>query len=98
MQAFLNTLAHRGWTGLDVDLSLQRRKERAWDSMSTSAPNGAGTGYNPMVGTLLFQSHIQEGNKNLTGNDLQPSESMGAHSEGTGQSFNASSSPVYQGW
>ncbi|CAL8389983.1 unnamed protein product [Gadus morhua 'NCC'] len=86
MQAFLNTLAHRGWTGLDVDLSLQRRKERAWDSMSTSAPNGAGTGYNPMVGTLLFQSHIQEGNKNLTGNDLQPSDSMGAHSEGGSES------------
>ncbi|CAL8268302.1 unnamed protein product [Lota lota] len=90
MQAFLNTLAFHGWTGLDVDLRPQRRKDRAWDSLSTSAPNGGGGGgggYNPMVGpALLIQSHIQDGTKNLTGNGLHPSDSISALSEGGSES------------
>ncbi|XP_062862567.1 G-protein coupled receptor 143 [Trichomycterus rosablanca] len=62
MQAFLNTLAFHGWTGLDVDLSLQRRRELAWDSASTSIATPGG--YNPMIpSTLLHQSHIQDGKK-----------------------------------
>uniref|UniRef100_A0A8B9GK08 G-protein coupled receptor 143 n=1 Tax=Astyanax mexicanus TaxID=7994 RepID=A0A8B9GK08_ASTMX len=66
MQAFLNTLAFHGWTGLDVDLSLQPRRELAWDSASTSLVTAGG--YNTMVAsTLLYQSHVQEGKK-LAGN------------------------------
>ncbi|KAG7256399.1 hypothetical protein CRUP_002665 [Coryphaenoides rupestris] len=85
MQAFLNTLAFHSWTGLDLDLSTKRRRVLAWDSMSTSAPNtgGGGGGYNPMVGTtLLYQSHIQEGKKSLTGNWRRPSHSVSVLSEG----------------
>ncbi|KAG7253013.1 hypothetical protein CRUP_013977 [Coryphaenoides rupestris] len=91
MQAFLNTLAFHGWTGLDLDLSTQRRRELAWDSMSTSAPNtggdGGGGGYNSMVGTtLLYQGHIQEGKKSLTGNGFRPSDSVSVLSEGGSES------------
>ncbi|KAF7709947.1 G-protein coupled receptor 143 [Silurus meridionalis] len=69
MQPFLNTLAFHGWTGLDIDLSLQRRRELPWDSASTSIV--AAGGYNPMMpSTLLYQSHVQDGKK-LTGNGHQ---------------------------
>ncbi|XP_060909009.1 G-protein coupled receptor 143 [Labrus mixtus] len=82
MQAFLNTLAFHGWTGFDVDLSLQRRRELAWDSVSTSAPNAAG--HNPMVGTtLLYQSHIQEAKKSLLGNGQHNSDAISVLSEGS---------------
>uniref|UniRef100_A0AAR2IXH6 G-protein coupled receptor 143 n=1 Tax=Pygocentrus nattereri TaxID=42514 RepID=A0AAR2IXH6_PYGNA len=81
MQAFLNTLAFHGWTGLDVDLSLQPRRELAWDSASTSLVTAGG--YNTMVAsTLLYQSHVQEGKK-LTGNGHhQPSDAVSVLSEG----------------
>ncbi|CDQ60628.1 unnamed protein product [Oncorhynchus mykiss] len=65
MSGFLNTLAFHGWTGFDVDCSLQRRRELAWDSASTSAAN------NPIVGsTLRYQSHVQEA-KNMTGKNIK---------------------------
>ncbi|KAL7866274.1 hypothetical protein SRHO_G00115210 [Serrasalmus rhombeus] len=82
MQAFLNTLAFHGWTGLDVDLSLQPRRELAWDSASTSLVTAGG--YNTMVAsTLLYQSHVQEGKK-LTGNGHhQPSDAVSVLSEGS---------------
>ncbi|KAI4898781.1 hypothetical protein NFI96_006421 [Prochilodus magdalenae] len=80
MQAFLNTLAFHGWTGVDVDLSLQQRRELAWDSASTSLVTAGG--YNTMVAsTLLYQSHVQEGKK-LTGNgNHQPSDAVSVLSE-----------------
>ncbi|XP_029935967.1 G-protein coupled receptor 143 [Myripristis murdjan] len=82
MQGFLNTLAFHGWTGFDVDFSLQRRRELAWDSVSTSVPNTGG--YNPMVGTtLLYQSHVQEAKKGMTGNGQQPSDAISVLSEGS---------------
>lgn len=99
MQAFLNTLAFHGWTGLDVDFSMQRRRELAWDSVSTSAPNAAG--HNPMVGsTLLYQSHIQEAKKNGKSNGNHHSDAISVLSEGNWafSSSNSNSSPVYQGW
>uniref|UniRef100_A0A3Q3M4Y3 G-protein coupled receptor 143 n=1 Tax=Mastacembelus armatus TaxID=205130 RepID=A0A3Q3M4Y3_9TELE len=81
MQAFLNTLAFHGWTGFDVDLSLQQRRELAWDSGSTSAPNAAS--HNPMVGTtLLYQSHVQEAKKNMMGNGQHHSDAISVLSEG----------------
>uniref|UniRef100_A0A3Q1IHM9 G-protein coupled receptor 143 n=1 Tax=Anabas testudineus TaxID=64144 RepID=A0A3Q1IHM9_ANATE len=81
MQAFLNTLAFHGWTGFDVDLSLQRRRELAWDSVSTSVPNSAT--HNPIVGTtLLHQSHIQEAKKNMMGNGQHHSDAISVLSEG----------------
>ncbi|KAM7407340.1 hypothetical protein PAMA_003186 [Pampus argenteus] len=80
MQAFLNTLAFHGWTGFDVDLSLQRRRELAWDSVSTSVPNTGG--HNPIVGTtLLYQSHVQEAKK--MGNGQQHSDAISVLSEGS---------------
>lgn len=80
MQAFLNTLAFHGWTGLDIDLSLQRRRELTWDSASTSIATTGG--YNPMMtSTLLYQSHVQDG-KTLTGNGHQlPSDAVSILSE-----------------
>ncbi|XP_022596058.1 G-protein coupled receptor 143 [Seriola dumerili] len=82
MQAFLNTLAFHGWTGFSVDLSLERRRELAWDSVSTSVPNAGG--HNPMVGTtLLYQSHVQEAKKNLLSNGQQPSDAISVLSEGS---------------
>ncbi|XP_070832028.1 G-protein coupled receptor 143 [Chaetodon auriga] len=82
MQAFLNTLAFHGWTGFDVDLSLQRRRELAWDSVSTSVPNAAS--HNPIVGTaLLYQSHVQEAKKNMMGNGQQHSDGISVLSEGS---------------
>ncbi|XP_008273853.1 G-protein coupled receptor 143 [Stegastes partitus] len=82
MQAFLNTLAFHGWTGFDVDFSLQRRRELAWDSVSTSVPNTAS--HNPIVGTtLLYQSHVQEGQKGMMGNGQQHSDAMSVLSEGS---------------
>lgn len=97
MQAFLNTLAFHGWTGFDVDLSLQRRRELAWDSVSTSAPNTAG--HSPMVGpTLLYQSHIQEAKKNAMGNGHHHSDGISVLSEGNWAFSSSNSSPVYQGW
>ncbi|KAJ8407088.1 hypothetical protein AAFF_G00287640 [Aldrovandia affinis] len=81
MQGFLNTLAFHGWTGFDVDLSLQRRRELAWDSASTSAVTGGG--YNPIVSsTLHYQSHVQEAKKTLAGNGQQPSDAVSVLSEG----------------
>lgn len=94
MQAFLNTLAFHGWTGLDVDLSLQRRRERAWDSGSTSVANSQ----NPMAGTtLLYQSHVQEAQKSSVGNGQQHSDAISV-SEGKRPVSNAKRTPVYQGW
>ncbi|KAF0026523.1 G-protein coupled receptor 143 [Scophthalmus maximus] len=82
MQAFLNTLAFHGWTGFDVSLSLRRRRELAWDSLSTSVANAVG--HNPMAGsTLLYQSHIQEAKKNLTGNGQHHSDAISVLSEGS---------------
>lgn len=97
MQAFLNTLAFHGWTGFDVDLSLQQRRELAWDSVSTSAPNTAG--HNPVVGsTLLYQSHIQEAKKNTMGNGHHHSDAISVLSEGNWALCSSNGSPVYQGW
>ncbi|XP_029967272.1 G-protein coupled receptor 143 isoform X1 [Salarias fasciatus] len=82
MQAFLNTLAFHGWTGFDVDLSLRRRRELAWDSASTSAPN-AGS-HNPVVGTtLLYQSHVQAAQKSMMGNGQHHSDAISVLSEGS---------------
>ncbi|XP_028847801.1 G-protein coupled receptor 143 [Denticeps clupeoides] len=82
MQAFLNTLAFHGWTGFDVDFSLQRRRELAWDSVSTSVPTTGG--YNPIVGsTLLYQGHVQESKKNMSGNGQQPPDGISVLSEGS---------------
>ncbi|CAB1347233.1 unnamed protein product [Coregonus sp. 'balchen'] len=86
MSGFLNTLAFHGWTGFDVDCSLQRRRELAWDSASTSAANVGG--YNPIVGsTLLYQSHIQEAKnmtgKNIKGNGQPSSDTISVLSEGS---------------
>ncbi|XP_041857691.1 G-protein coupled receptor 143 [Melanotaenia boesemani] len=82
MQAFLNTLAFHGWTGLDVDLSLQRSRELPWDSGSTSVPNTAGQ--NPVVGTtLLYQSHVQEAQKSMMGNGQHHSDAISVLSEGS---------------
>ncbi|KAA0715376.1 G-protein coupled receptor 143 [Triplophysa tibetana] len=79
MQGFLNTLAFHGWTGLDVDLSRQRRRDLPWDSASTSV---AGGWVNPMVGsTLLFESHVQK-NPNSNGHH-QPSDAISVLSEGS---------------
>ena len=97
MQAFLNTLAFHGWTGFDVDFSLQRRRELAWDSVSTSVPNAGG--HNPMVGsTLLYQSHVQETKKNMMGNGQHHSDGISVLSEGNWAFSGVNSSPVYQGW
>ncbi|KAK6309763.1 hypothetical protein J4Q44_G00196440 [Coregonus suidteri] len=86
MSGFLNTLAFHGWTGFKVDCSLQRRRELAWDSASTSAANAGG--YNPIVGsTLLYQSHVQEAKnmtgKNMTGNGQPASDAISVLSEGS---------------
>ncbi|XP_059198637.1 G-protein coupled receptor 143 [Centropristis striata] len=82
MQAFLNTLAFHGWTGFDVDFRVQRRRELPWDSVSTSVPNAAG--HNPVVGTtLLYQSHVQEGKKNMISNGQQHSDAISVLSEGS---------------
>ncbi|XP_018558646.1 LOW QUALITY PROTEIN: G-protein coupled receptor 143 [Lates calcarifer] len=82
MQAFLNTLAFHGWTGFDVDLRLSGRRELPWDSVSTSLTNTGSP--NPMVGTtLLYQSHIQEAKKNLTGNGHHHSDAISVLSEGS---------------
>ncbi|XP_068185635.1 G-protein coupled receptor 143 [Antennarius striatus] len=82
MQAFLNTLAFHGWTGFDVDFSLQRRRELAWDSVTTSGPNVAG--HNPLVGsTLLYQSHVQEAKKTTVGNGQHHSDGISVLSEGS---------------
>ncbi|XP_035629668.1 G-protein coupled receptor 143-like isoform X2 [Oncorhynchus keta] len=82
MSGFLNTLAFHGWTGFDVDCSLQRRRELAWDSASTSAAN------NLIVGsTLLYQSHAQEAKnmtgKNIKGNGQTASDAISVLSEGS---------------
>ncbi|XP_061579376.1 G-protein coupled receptor 143 [Cololabis saira] len=82
MQALLNTLAFHGWTGLDVDCSLQRGRELPWDSGSTSVPNAASP--NPVVGTtLLYQSHVQEAQKSLMGNGQPHSDAISVLSEGS---------------
>lgn len=98
MQAFLNTLAFHGWTGLDVDLSVRRSRELAWESASTSVPN---TSHNALVGAaLLYQGHVQEAKKNSMGNGHHHSDAVSVLSEGNWafSSSNSSHSPVYQGW
>ncbi|XP_066497295.1 G-protein coupled receptor 143 [Hoplias malabaricus] len=83
MQAFLNTLAFHGWTGLDVDLRVpRRRRSLAWDSASTSLL--AAGGYNATAAsTLLYQSHVQEAKK-LPGNGYQaPHDAVSVLSEGS---------------
>lgn len=98
MQAFLNTLAFHGWTGLDVDLSPRGRRELAWDSVSTSAAANT-AGPNPLVGsTLLYQSHIQEAKKNGVGNGHHHSDAISVLSEGNWAAGGSDGSPVYQGW
>ena len=103
MSGFLNTLAFHGWTGFDVDCSLQRRRELAWDSASTSAAN------NPIVGsTLLYQSHVQEAKnmtgKNIKGNGQPASDAISVLSEGNGHTWLQSrendngNAWAYQGW
>ncbi|XP_024919891.1 G-protein coupled receptor 143 isoform X1 [Cynoglossus semilaevis] len=95
MQAFLNTLAFHGWTGLNVDLSLQQNRELAWESLSTSVPNT--TNPNPRVGTtLLYQSHIQEAKK-ANGNG-QHFDAISVLSEGKWPLDGNNSSPMYEGW
>ncbi|KAL7385606.1 hypothetical protein ABVT39_024984 [Epinephelus coioides] len=97
MQAFLNTLAFHGWTGFDVDFRMQRRRELAWDSVSTSAPNAAG--HNSTVGTtLLYQSHVQDAKKSMMGNGQHHSDAISVLSEGNWAMNGSNSSPVYQGW
>ncbi|KAJ8352631.1 hypothetical protein SKAU_G00241070 [Synaphobranchus kaupii] len=82
MQGFLNTLAFHGWTGFDVALSFQRRRELAWDSASTSA--AAVGSYNPVVGsTLHYQSHVQEAKNNMAANGQQLSDGISVLSEGS---------------
>lgn len=93
MQAFLNTLAFHGWTGFDVDFSLQRRRELAWDSVSTSVPNTASHN-----ATLLYQGHVQEAKKNMIGNGQHHSDAISVLSEGNWAYSGGNSSPVYQGW
>jgi len=96
MQAFLNTLAFHGWTGFDVDFRLHRRREPAWDSVSTSVANAAGN--NPLVGTtLLYQSHVQEAQKSMS-NGQHHSDAVSVLSEGNWALSGRSDSPVYQGW
>uniref|UniRef100_A0A4W6CKN8 G-protein coupled receptor 143 n=1 Tax=Lates calcarifer TaxID=8187 RepID=A0A4W6CKN8_LATCA len=57
------------------------RRELPWDSVSTSLTNTGSP--NPMVGTtLLYQSHIQEAKKNLTGNGHHHSDAISVLSEG----------------
>uniref|UniRef100_A0A665TXT2 G-protein coupled receptor 143 n=1 Tax=Echeneis naucrates TaxID=173247 RepID=A0A665TXT2_ECHNA len=95
MQAFLNTLAFHGWTGFSVDLSLQRRRELGWDSMSTSVTNAGGQ--NAIVGsTLLYQSHIQETKKSLLGNGQPHSDAISVLSEGNFAFHDSNRSPVYE--
>lgn len=97
MQAFLNTLAFHGWTGFDVDLSLRRRRELAWNSASTSVPNAAG--HHPIVdSTLLYQGHVQEAKKNTMGNGHHHSDAISVLSEGKWAFSSSNGSPVYQGW
>uniref|UniRef100_A0A673AT81 G-protein coupled receptor 143 n=1 Tax=Sphaeramia orbicularis TaxID=375764 RepID=A0A673AT81_9TELE len=80
MQAFLNTLAFHGWTGFDVDFSMQRRRELTWDSVSTSVPNAGGN--NTLGTTLLYQSHVQDVKRNLIGNGQHQSDAISVLSEG----------------
>lgn len=97
MQAFLNTLAFHGWTGLDVDLSLRRSRELAWESASTSVPNASHG--SPVGATLLYQGHVQEAKNNSLGNGHHHSDAISVLSEGNWVlSSNGSHSPVYQGW
>lgn len=97
MQAFLNTLAFHGWTGFDVDLRRQPRRELAWDSVSTSVPNAPT--HNPMVGsTLLYQSHVQEAKKNMMSNGQHHSDAISVLSEGNWVFSDSKNSPIYQGW
>ncbi|TNN38037.1 G-protein coupled receptor 143 [Liparis tanakae] len=96
MQALLNTLAFHGWTGLAVDCRLPRRREPAWDSVSTSVANAGGN--NPLVGTtLLYQSHVQEAQKGAS-NGQRHSDAVSVLSEGNWALGGRSDSPVYQGW
>lgn len=98
MQAFLNTLAFHGWTGLDVELRLRRSRELAWESVSTSVPN---TSHEGLLGaTLLYQGHLQEAKKTSMGNGQHHSDAVSVLSEGNWafSSSNSSHSPVYQGW
>ncbi|KAK7939229.1 hypothetical protein WMY93_002555 [Mugilogobius chulae] len=82
MQAFLNTLAFHGWTGCHIDLSLQRRRELTWDSVSTSVPNTAG--HNTLSGTtLLYQSHVQDVKRNMVSNGQPQSDAISVLSEGS---------------
>ncbi|XP_034042038.1 G-protein coupled receptor 143 [Thalassophryne amazonica] len=82
MQAFLNTLAFHGWTGFDLDFSLQRKREIFWDSLSTSAPNT--TNHNPTAGpTVLYEGHVQEAKKNNLGNGHHTSDANSILSEGS---------------
>ncbi|MBN3303083.1 GP143 protein, partial [Amia calva] len=82
MQGFLNTLAFHGWTGFDVDLSVQRRREIPWDSASTSA--AAAGAYNPTVGSSLnYQGYVQEAKKGMNGNGQQASDAISVLSEGS---------------
>ncbi|MGH0172244.1 UNVERIFIED_CONTAM: hypothetical protein FKN15_069209, partial [Acipenser sinensis] len=99
MQGFLNTLAFHGWTGWDIDLNIQSRREIPWDSGSTSG--AAADVYNPTVSSSLnYQGFVQDAKKSMNGNGLQHSDAISVLSEGNGISNEhpKRSSPVYHGW
>ncbi|MBN3320547.1 GP143 protein, partial [Atractosteus spatula] len=80
MQGFLNTLAFRGWTGFDVDLSIQREREIPWESATTSLVTGGA--YNPTVGSSLnYPGLVQETKKSMNGNDQQSTDAISVLSE-----------------
>ncbi|XP_006638074.2 G-protein coupled receptor 143 [Lepisosteus oculatus] len=80
MQGFLNTLAFRGWTGFDVDFSIQREREIPWESATTSLVTGGA--YNPTVGSSLnYPGLVQETKKSMNGNDQQSTDAISVLSE-----------------
>lgn len=108
MQGFLNTLAFHGWTGFDVDLSLQHRRDMTWDSGSTSVPTTGGYSNGVMGSTLFYQGHVQEAKKNMAANGGQhhhppPSDGISVLSEGNSDGdggiwHDDHSTHVYTGW
>ncbi|RXM96355.1 G-protein coupled receptor 143 [Acipenser ruthenus] len=99
MQGFLNTLAFHGWTGWDIDLNIQSRREIPWDSGSTSG--AAADVYNPTVSSSLnYQGFVQDAKKTMNGNGLQHSDAISVLSEGNriSNEHPKRSSPIYHGW
>ncbi|XP_041127861.1 G-protein coupled receptor 143-like isoform X2 [Polyodon spathula] len=82
IMGFLNTLAFHGWTGWDIDLNIQSRREIPWDSGSSSA--AATHVYNPTVGSSLnYQGFVQDAKKSMNGNGQQHSDAISVLSEGS---------------